>query len=300
VKQKQLGWFQSFYGQVAIIFPFLVASPRFFSGQMPLGGIFQIASAFGQVQSALSWFLNAYTSFANWKATVDRLVGFAESLEKVRAQKVEGERIEAPAQTLSMEGLHLELPQGRTLLQAATLELKRGEHTLVTGATGSGKSTLFRALAGIWPYWNGRIRLPQGARFLFLPQKPYLPIGTLKHVVSYPEEAFPEVEVKDALEAVGLRHLAGDLERHENWAQVLSGGEQQRLAFARALLNQPDWLFLDEATAALPDEAQDALYRLVKEKLPKTTLVSIGHRGALASHHRRHLQWQGNALTTVA
>ena len=298
VKQKQLGWFQSFYGQVAIIFPFLVASPRFFSGAMPLGGIFQIASAFGQVQGALSWFLNAYTMFANWKATVDRLVGFAESLEKVRSQKVEGERVEQAAQTISLDRLHLELPQGRTLLQAATLQLKPGENLLVTGATGSGKSTLFRALAGIWPYWKGSIRLPQGARLLFLPQKPYLPIGTLRHAVSYPEDAskFSDDELESALSAVGL---SLELDRNENWAQVLSGGEQQRLAFARALLNKPDWLFLDEATAALPDEAQEALYRLLKERLPKTTLVSIGHRSSLAAYHSRQFQWRGESLAPV-
>ena len=269
---------------------------------MPLGGIFQIASAFGQVQGALSWFLNAYTSYANWKATVDRLVGFAESLEQVRAQKVEGERVEEAGPTLSLDHLHLELPQGRTLLQAATLELQPGENVLVTGATGSGKSTLFRALAGIWPYWKGRIRLPQGARLLFLPQKPYLPIGTLKHAVSYPEDVsrFSDDEIIQSLKDVGLNHLSTDLERVENWALVLSGGEQQRLAFARALLNRPDWLFLDEATAALPDEAPDALYRLVKQKLPKTTLVSIGHRLALAKQHERQLQWRGEGLAPVA
>jgi len=151
VKQKQLGWFQSFYGQVAIIFPFLVASPRFFSGSMPLGGIFQIASAFGQVQGALSWFLNVYTSYANWKATVNRLVGFAESLEKVRAQKPEGERLEEPARTLSLEGLQLALPQGKPLLASTSLQFRPGEDVLVTGPSGAGKSTFFRALAGIWP-----------------------------------------------------------------------------------------------------------------------------------------------------
>src|SRR5260221_3481192 len=262
LKQKQLGWFQSFYGQVAIIFPFVVASPRFFSGAMPLGGIFQIASAFGQVQGALSWFVNVYTSYANWKATVDRLTTFAASLERVRDQHTEGERIESPEKTLNLEGLKLDLPEGRALVDGATLELKPGEDVLVTGATGSGKSTLFRALAGIWPYWKGRIRLPQGARLLFLPQKPYLPIGTLKHAVCYPEDVnrFSTEEILAALQSVGLQHLAAGLERSENWAQVLSGGEQQRLAFARALLNRPDWLFLDEATAALPAQGQEALY----------------------------------------
>jgi len=301
VKTKQLGWFQSFYGQVAIIFPFLVASPRFFSGSMPLGGIFQIASAFGQVQGALSWFVDAYTSFANWKATVDRLVGFTESLDRVRQLKVEGERDDGVAESLSLQELSIDLPLGKPLLAATSLELKRGEDVLVSGPSGAGKSTLFRALAGIWPYWKGRINLPKGARLFFLPQKPYLPIGTLKHAVSYPEEAgrYSDEELKEALNGVGLPQLAPDLARSENWAQVLSGGEQQRLAFARALLNKPDWLFLDEATSSLPEDAQQALYRLLKEKLPQTTLVSIGHRASLAAHHARQLQWRGAALVPV-
>ncbi len=302
VKTKQLGWFQSFYGQVAIIFPFLVASPRFFSGAMPLGGIFQIASAFGQVQSALSWFVDAYTSFANWKATVDRLVGFTESLERVQQLKTDGERVEGATESLSLQALSIDLPQGKPLLAATSIELKRGEDVLVSGPSGAGKSTLFRALAGIWPYWKGRINLPQGARLFFLPQKPYLPIGTLKHAASYPEEAarYSDEELKEALSAVGLSQLAPDLERTENWAQVLSGGEQQRLAFARALLNRPDWLFLDEATASLPEDAQEALYRLLKERLPRTTVVSIGHRASLANHHARQLQWRGEALTALS
>jgi putative ATP-binding cassette transporter len=303
-KQKQLGWFTSFYYQLAIIFPFIVVSPRFFAGQMPLGGIFQTASAFGQVQSSLSWFINAYTSFASWKATVDRLIGFAEALRQVREQtgKLEGERAEAEGSSLATEGLSLQLPDGKPLLADATLELKPHEHALITGPSGAGKSTLFRALAGIWPYWKGRIRLPKGARLLFLPQKPYLPIGTLKHAVSYPGELarFPDEEVKDALNAVKLGHLAKDLQKSENWAQVLSGGEQQRLAFARALLNKPDWLFLDEATASLPEEDQEALYRLLKEKLPEATLVSIGHRASLAQFHARKLAWQPGDKPTLA
>jgi putative ATP-binding cassette transporter len=301
LKQKQLTWFTSFYGQVAIIFPFVVASPRFFSGAMPLGGIFQIASAFGQVQGALSWFLNAYGSFANWKATVDRLTGFTEALQQAReeADRLDGDRVEGASAVLALERLELTLPQGKPLLAATTLALKQGESVLVTGPSGAGKSTLFRALAGIWPYWKGKIALPKGATLLFLPQKPYLPIGSLKYAACYPAEGagIADDAVRDVLIAAGLQHLAGDLAREENWAQLLSGGEQQRLAIARALLNRPDWLFMDEPTAALPDDAQAALYRLLKEKLPATTLVSVGHREALAAFHSRRIAWQGQALS---
>jgi putative ATP-binding cassette transporter len=268
---------------------------------MQMGGIFQTASAFGQVQGALSWFIGAYTQFATWKATVDRLIGFSESLKRVRELKIEGERVEAAGEAVTLEDLQLKLPQGKPLLAGATVELKPHEDVLITGPSGAGKSTLFRALAGIWPYWKGRVRLPKGARLLFLSQKPYLPIGTLKHAAAYPEDPakFSGEEARSALDAVGLGHLAAELERTDNWAQVLSGGEQQRLAFARALLTKPDWLFLDEATASLPEEAQDALYRLLKERLPKTTLVSIGHRASLGAYHDRQLTWKGQALAAV-
>ena len=300
LKQKQLGWFTSFYSQLAIIFPYIVVSPRFFAGQIPLGQIFQTASAFGQVTGALSWFIGAYTQFAAWKATVDRLIGFAATLDQVReeARNLPGQREEAAQESVMVEDLSLALPQGTTLLAPTTLKLERGRNVLISGPSGSGKSTFFRALAGIWPYWKGRIKLPKGARTLFLPQKPYLPIGALKHAACYPDDAseHTQASVVDALRDVGLGHLVADLERSENWAQVLSGGEQQRLAFARALLYRPDWLFLDEATASLPEGDQDTLYRLLRERLPGTTLVSIGHRESLAEHHQERLTWRAAAL----
>ncbi len=295
VKTKQLNWFQSFYGQVAIIFPFLVAGPRFFAKATPLGVIFQVASAFGQVQNALSWFINVYTTFANWKATVDRLTTFSEALERAQdeVKHMGGVRAEAGEKAFSLEQIELYLPQGKLLLESTTVDLKQGESVLVTGPSGAGKSTLFRAIAGIWPYWKGKISLPKGARILFLPQRPYLPLGTLKQAVSYPREAVSvaDAEVREALAAVGLGHLQDDLARDDSWAQTLSGGEQQRLAIARALLNRPDWLFMDEPTAALPDDAQAALYRLLKDRLPATTFVSIGHRAELAQFHARQLAW---------
>ena len=303
-RQKLLNFFTISYDQLALIFPLVVAAPRYFSGAIQLGGLMQISSTFGQVQSSLSWFIEAYTLFAEWKATVDRLTGFSASLESVRqeADQLDGERLEAAQDSLALEQVAVSLPQGKPLLAPTTVEFKPGEHVLVSGPSGSGKSTLFRALAGIWPYWKGKIRLPKGARFLFLPQKPYLPIGALKHAVSYPDEAshHSDDSIREELRAVGLGHLAPDLERSENWAQVLSGGEQQRLAFARALLYRPDWLFLDEATASLPEEDQDRLYRLLKERLPRTTLVSIGHRESLGAHHARRLEWRGAGTAAPA
>jgi vitamin B12/bleomycin/antimicrobial peptide transport system ATP-binding/permease protein len=299
-KQKQLVWFQSLYGQLAIIFPFVVAGPRYFSGKIPLGEFFQIASAFGQVHSALSWFINAYTLFASWKATVERLTGFADALEQVRTQRAEGVREEAPSADLTVKDLALAVPNGATLLAPTTLELKKNESVLVRGPSGAGKSTLFRALAGIWPYWKGKIALPKGAKLLFLPQKPYLPIGSLKYAACYPapEKDFSDEAVREALRAVGLERLANELEREEHWAQVLSGGEQQRLAFARALLNRPDWLFIDEGTASLHDEAERELYELLRVRLPQTTVVSIGHRASLAEFHARKLEWKGGGETS--
>jgi len=301
--RKQLNWFVSFFFQFSVPFPYLVAAPRYFAGAVGMVYIFQVGNSFTNVRSSLWWFIDAYTQLAAWKATIDRLTSFTDSLEhvKVEARDLGGERPEAPGETIAIEALQLALPQGKPLLASTSIQFRPGEDVLVTGPSGAGKSTFFRALAGIWPYWKGRVRLPQGARLLFLPQKPYLPIGSLKRAVTYPGDAagLSDAEIADVLRAVGLAQLANDLERVENWAQVLSGGEQQRLAFARALLNKPDWLFLDEATASLPEDAQEALYRLLKERLPQTTLVSIGHRASLRGYHERQYAWQGERLAAV-
>jgi putative ATP-binding cassette transporter len=298
---KRLTWLTSFYGQAAVIFPYIVAAPQYFAGRIGLGTLTQTADAFGQVQGSLSWFVDSYTQLAAWKAVVDRLTTFGEAMVAAKLADQQS-RLDIRPQAepeLALEGVDLNLPDGTPLLRNVNLAVRRGEAVVLRGPSGSGKTTLFRALAGLWPFGRGRIAMPsEDSRLLFLPQKPYLPLGSLRNAVSYPDDAakHSDDEIKGALEAVGLRPLAGDLERTENWAQVLSGGEQQRLAFARALLNQPDWLFLDEATSALPEADQDALYRMVKLRLPQTTLVSVGHRESLAAHHDRRLAWQGGRL----
>lgn len=291
---KRLNWFTNFYGQIAIIFPFVVSAPRYFAGQMKLGGLMQTASAFGRVQDALSWFVGAYADLAQWKATVDRLTGFHEAIQSAhRAAAGEGIQVQAvEAETVLARDTEIALPDGRVLIGRTTTALEPGVNTLVTGPSGAGKSTLFRALAGIWPFGRGRIEVPAHAKLMFLPQKPYLPLGTLRQIVAYPAGAsgFSDGEIASALELCGLAEFAARLDEEQPWAQRLSPGEQQRLAFARVLLNQPDWLFLDEATSALDAEREQQLYALVRERLPQTTLVSIAHRPSVAAFHGRRLR----------
>lgn len=294
-RQKILNFFTIGYNQAAIIFPFLVAGNRYFAGSIQLGGLMQISNAFGHVQSSLSWFITAYPTFATWKATSDRLIGFHNAIEKARAQARDNssaERTVEQQSDIQLENLAVALPDARPLVAASTLDIKKGESLLIRGPSGSGKSTLFRAIAGIWPYSSGRIRLPKDGRILFLPQKTYLPIGTLKQVTVYPsmDASFSDEAIKNALSEVGLAHLRERLDEQENWSLQLSPGEQQRIAFARALLQQPDWLFLDEATSSLDEEAEQKLYRILEEKLPRTTVISIGHRSTLQAFHKSTIE----------
>jgi vitamin B12/bleomycin/antimicrobial peptide transport system ATP-binding/permease protein len=292
--QKRLTWFTASYTQIAIIFPILVAAPRYFSGAIQLGGLMQVASAFGNVQSALSWFIDNYRSFAEWKASADRLTSFHDAVFAVRLQGAALEGILVSSENTSellVENLHLGLPDGRVLLNHLTTTIPPGERLLVRGPSGVGKSTLFRAIAGIWPFGSGKIRVPGNARKLFLPQKPYLPIGTLRDAITYPEKsgAFTDSEIVEILELCRLNEFVQRLDETAHWEQVMSPGEQQRLAFARALLYQPEWLFLDEATAALDDASQDYLYSLLKSRLPHTAMVSIAHRADVKHFHRKVL-----------
>src|ERR1044071_3517600 len=289
--QAQLALYQVSYGQIAIIFPYVVTAPGFFAGAITLGVVMQTASAFGQVQGALSFFIDNYTYLAELRAVMDRLKGLQEASDTRPATAIEVAP-EAGRTDLGAAGLTLGLPNGQALLADASFTLPRGRSTLITGVSGSGKSTLFRALAGIWPFGKGQVRVPAGARVLFLPQKPYIPIGTLRDAVKYPDEqsTATDAEIVAALAAVKLGHLAGRLDEVAHWSNTLSGGEQQRLAAARALVFKPEWLFMDEATASLDEAMETAVYEALKQRLPSMTMVSIGHRPSLRQWHDRQIE----------
>jgi putative ATP-binding cassette transporter len=295
-RQKLLTWFTATYSQAAVVFPFVVAAPRYFSGAIQLGGLVQISNAFGQVQGALSWFIGAYTDFASWKATVDRLTSFHnaifETQEEIRAGAGPAVLAGATTDELALRNLELKLPTGRVLLSGINACFDGGEHVLIKGPSGSGKSTLFRAIAGIWPFGTGEVRLPREFRALFLPQRPYFPLGTLRQMVTYPAapEVFSDAQVHEVLTHSGLAQFADRLDEQQNWAQQLSGGEQQRVAIARALLHRPLWLFLDEATSALDEPSQARLYRVLTERLKDATIVSIAHSSGLTDFHGKLLE----------
>jgi vitamin B12/bleomycin/antimicrobial peptide transport system ATP-binding/permease protein len=291
---KRLTWFTAFYGQAADVFPLVVASPRYFMGQIPLGVLTQTAGAFGRVQGSLSWFVDVWPTLADWKATIDRLTTFGESMEAARkvTAATSGFKIERRADpVLRLDDVEVALPNGRILLEQVNLEVRPGDRLMIQGASGSGKTTLFRVLAGLWPYGQGSIQLPKDARILFLPQKPYLPVGTLRESLCFPDrpDAHGLVAISEALAATGLDHLADRLEEERFWSPVLSPGEQQRLAVARAILVRPEWLFLDEATSALDAAMEAKLYKLLRERLPESAIVSIAHSPSVVAFHDRRL-----------
>jgi putative ATP-binding cassette transporter len=283
--------FQLLFSQFTSFLALLIASPGYFSGAIQLGVLIQTAHAFERVNEALSWFVGNYTVFAQWRATVDRLTEFAAEINRQTEVAISATRTETAGQdTINLYDLGVFLPDGEPLLSPITLSFKPREAVLLKGTSGSGKSMLVRVLAGMWPFVIGRIDLPSGAKTLFLPQRPYMPIGTLREALWFP--AAPpgsgrEAEACAALASVGLSTLSHRLDEASRWVQTLSLGEQQRLAIARALLIKPDWLFLDEATSAIDEEEEAALYRIIADALRSTTVISIGHRASLEAYHHR-------------
>ncbi len=284
--QKRLIWFNSFFGQAAVVFPFLVGAPRFFSGAIQLGDLMQISSAFGRVQDSLAWFVDNYQQLAVWRATTDRLTSFEAHLSAHAAHRdsQQATRGDGPLQT---HGLDVALPDGTPLLQGLDLAVGAGERVLIKGPSGSGKSTLLRAIAGIWPHASGRVALPADA--MFIPQRPYFPDGPLRDALAYPEPAahYSDEALRAALREALLPQLQERLDDADAWSQKLSGGEQQRLAIARVLLKKPKWILADEATSALDPGAEQDLYARLVERARQGagSLLSIAHRPGVASFH---------------
>jgi len=290
--QRNLTLFTTGIGQLNSAVPLLVAAPGYFLGQLTLGRVAQTGIAYGQVSGALVWVVNAYQEIAQWRASIERLLTFMDAIESTR-ERVEqpgGVRVEpGDGGALRLHDLHLDLPSGRALLEGDDAAVAPGEHVVVVGPSGAGQTTLLRAIAGHWPFGHGRIEVPRGARSMFLSQQPYLPIATLRAAVSYPapEGSFPDARIREVLRTFELDELIARLDETDHWEKRLSTGEQQRLAFARVLLHQPDWVFLDDATGALDEETEARLYAILAERLPKASVVSIAHRPAVERYHTR-------------
>ncbi len=294
-RTKKLTFFTAGFNQVSSVFPIVVVAPAYFAGAMQLGGLTQTASAFGSVQRSLSFFITVYRQLAEWRAVIERLAGFDRAIAGGWAAGATPPVIAVAHRkdgaAVDIDTLAVHLPNGKPLVEIEDITIAPGDRVLVTGPTGSGKSTLFRALAGIWPFGAGTITVPEESRVMMLPQRPYLPIGTLDAALSYPATpgAFDRGRMAEVLTAVGLPGLVQRLDEEAHWNRMLSPGEQQRLGIARAILDVPDYLFLDEATASLDEPGEATLYRLLEERLPRTTIVSIGHRSTLHAFHRRRL-----------
>jgi putative ATP-binding cassette transporter len=302
--RKKLTAFTASYGQLSPIIPFVVAAPFYFSGKITLGIMTQTASAFGRVEGALTFFINYYVSLADFKAVLDRLVSFDAAIDQAKARKgIMHAHGNVPG-ALALDKVELRIPDGKKIVKDVDLELVAEEPALVVGPSGSGKSTLFRAISGVWPYGEGSITLPPEAEVLLLPQRPYIPIGSLRQAVTYPAppDRYSDDEIAKVLGVAGLADLAMMLDVEDVWSQRLSGGEQQRLAIARALLAKPAWLFLDESTSAMDETMEAEIYAALAAHLPETTIVSIGHRTSLAQFHKRRIEMRPDdtgAFTTL-
>ncbi len=286
-KQKQLVFLNSGYSQIAIIFPFVVAMNRYLTKEVTLGGLMQVASAFGRVQDSLSYFVDMYSSIAQWQAVVMRLTCFGHHMHDVyqQAERFHVERF-AAADVVEVNNMQINLPDGKPLLENISFTLHPGHNVLIKGVSGSGKSTLLRAISGIWPFVDGKIFLPERDKLMFIPQRSYLPLGTLRAALNYPgNKPIDDTELIYLMDLCQIGYLKDKLDLEADWSHVLSVGEQQRLAFVRAHIQQPQWLFLDEATSALDEDTEANMYSLLQERLQQTTVVSVGHRSTLNKYH---------------
>lgn len=298
-KQKQLSWLTNCYGQIAIIFPFAVAAPRYLGREISLGGLMQIANCFGKVQESMSYFVDVYASLAEWQSCADRLLSFDHHIGEIR-EKTERAASHLHRETaegeVALRGGTISLPGGRMLLRGASCLITAGEKVLIKGPSGAGKSTLLRVLAGLWPYASGTLIAPPLAECMFIPQRPYMPMGTLREAASYPAAPAGDEALLPLLRECGLSHLAAHLDEGKDWSHVLSLGEQQRLAFVRIFLRRPRWVFLDEATSAMDEDMEMRLYGRLTA-LSGVTVVSIGHRSTLDGWHERQLRIRPDTLT---
>jgi len=297
-RRLKLTTFTLSYNQVSVVLPYIILAPYYFAGTITLGVMMQVAGAFDRVQTALSFIINSYSSIASYLASIARLTTFEHEIEQARDDAADATllRVKGAAQDVTVSDTTLKLPNGQPIVRVGGLDFGKARSTLLVGPSGSGKSTLFRAIAGIWPFGDGKVGIPKDAEIMLLPQRPYLPQGSLRSALAYPSEgeAYSEQAIREAMGKVRLGHLADRLDEVDLWGQRLSGGEQQRLAVARALLAKPDWLFLDEATASLDEKLEVEIYDAIARELPETRIVSIGHRSALRGMHEAIVTMEPN------
>jgi len=305
IVRKRLMWLTSGYTQISAIFASLVAAPRYFSGFIHLGQMFQIVDAYNHVQTGFSFVVDSFTRLAQWRAVVNRLTHFLVSMEMVRTQPGTVYQMvicRKNCQEYSVKNLNVFLPDGKSILTNFSLSIHGTDRLLIMGPSGCGKSTLLRTFAGIWPYASGEMMLPAGQKTMFVPQKSYMPLNSFRDILLYPGvvKAVPDEELTSLLVKCRLGHLLDKLHMVADWGQALSLGEQQRVAFVRVLLQKPRWLFLDEATSALDEQTEQVIYQIITEQLAQTAIISVGHRRTLLAYHQTRLELDGRGNWNLA